>query len=101
MSFRSQSGSSGGIIWNDFVGLGANRQLLVWISLRVYGGGSVTIGGTGNPSTVVVSSVSTGGQTTSIPYALTSTSDGRATLYLVPTSSGMGGAWLGSTLYGF
>ncbi len=90
-------------IFLSFVGLGANRKLIGWFDLRVFGPGSssLTIGGSGNPSTVVVSNQQTGGARTSVPFAMTATADGRATAYIVGTLNGHGGSWYGTTLWGF
>jgi hypothetical protein len=102
VSIRSQMGSLNGVIYLNFSTLGANRKCIAWFDLLVYGptGSSLTLGGTGNPSTVVVSQAATGGQRTWVPFALTASSSGQATAYIVPTLSGHGGAWYGTTLYG-
>lgn len=90
-------------IFLSFSGLGANRKLIGWFDVRVFGPGSssLTIGGSGNPSTVVVSNQQTGGARTSVPFAMTATADGRATAYLVGSLTGHGGSWYGTTLWGF
>jgi hypothetical protein len=100
VSIRSHTGSLDGMIFLNFTGLGANRKCIAWVDLRVYGGSSLTLGGTGNPSTVVVSSASTGGQRTSVPLALTAMSNGQASAYVVPTLAGQGGVWYSTIVYG-
>lgn len=99
VSIRTSGGFSG-VIYFHFNGLGANRKCIAWLDLRVYGGSSLAIGGTGNPSTVVVTAQATGGQRTWVPFALTAGSGGTAICYLVPTLTGQGGAWYGISLYG-
>lgn len=86
----------------SFFGLGANRKLISFFDVQVFGPAStsITIGGTGNPSTTVVSNQATAGQRVSIPFAMTATSDGRAYAYLVPSLTGHSGAWFGTSLYG-
>ncbi|MGS0684929.1 hypothetical protein ACVBEQ_07225 [Nakamurella sp. GG22] len=86
-----------------FNGLGSNRKLLAWFDVRVFGPGStsLTIGGTGNPSTTVVTNQATGGQRVTIPFGMTATSDGRAYAYVVPTLTGHAGSWYGTSVYGF
>ena len=102
VSIRSQAGSLSGIVYFTFSNLGANRKCIVWFDLRVNGpsGSSITLGGSGNPSTVVVTFQATGGQRTWVPLALTASSSGQAIAYMVPTLSGHGGAWYGSSVYG-
>jgi len=87
----------------SFAGLGANRKILAYFDVQVFGPGSnsVTIGGTGNPSNSVVSNQATGGQRVSIPYGMTATSDGKAYAFLVPTLTGNSCAWYGTSVYGF
>ncbi len=87
-----------GVLWNDFRGLAAGQHLVVWLKIRAYGSGTLSIGGTGNPSTVVVSNP---GATTliDVPFALTASNSGTAILFVVPTLTGMGGEWASSTLY--
>jgi hypothetical protein len=52
------------------------------------------------PVPVVVTSASTGGKRVSVPLAMTASSDGTAFAYFVPTLTGHGGAWYGTTVYG-
>jgi hypothetical protein len=100
IAMQSKPGIFDGVVWHSFNGLGANRQCIIWLSLRVYGASSLIIGGTGNPSQLTVSHANTGGQTVSVPFGMTATSDGRAYLYIVPAQDNQGGEWYSSSLYG-
>lgn len=102
LSLRSRAGAFTAL-FVSFAGLGSNRKLIAWFDVRVFGPAatSLTIGGTGNPSTTVVTNQATGGQRVSIPFGMTATSDGRAYAFLVPTLTGHGGSWFGTSLYGF
>jgi hypothetical protein len=102
VSIRSQPGGFASVIYTGFAGLGANRKCIAWFDLRVYSGAStsITLGGSGNPSTVVVTNQATGGQRTWVPLALTANASGTALAYMVPTLNGHGGAWYGVSLYG-
>ena len=101
--FRWIPGSFGSIVWLDVQNLGANRNLLIYIELRVNPPGAVTftLGGTGNPTSTLVSHQGTGGARTFVPLSLKSTADGRAIAYVTPTQPDFGGASYGATLYGF
>jgi len=103
IGFRWIPGSFGSIVWLDVQNLGANRNLLIYIELRVNPPGAVTftLGGTGNPTSTLVSHHGTGGARTFVPLSLKSTADGRAIAYVTPTQPDFGGAWYGATLYGF
>jgi hypothetical protein len=100
VSIRDEAGLNA--IFFNFQTLGANRKCIAWFDLRVYGPGStsLTLGGTGNPSTVVVTNQATAGQKVSVPYALTALPDGRASAYVVPSFPTHGGVWYGTTVYG-
>lgn len=100
ISMYSTPGVFDGVVWHTFNGLGASRNLIIWLSLRVYGGSSLVIGGTGNPAQLTVTSASTAGQQVSVPFGMTSTQDGRAYLYLLPSLDNQGGQWFSSSLYG-
>ncbi len=100
VTMQTRPGVFDGVVWHSFSGVGANRQCIMWVSLRVFGGSSLVIGGTGNPSTLTVTASATGGQQVSIPFGLTATSDGRVYTYLVPALDNMGGQWFSTTLYG-
>jgi hypothetical protein len=102
LTLRSQAGAFTALFLS-FAGLGANRKVLAYFDIQVFGpaSNSITIGGTGNPSTAVVTNQATGGQRLNIPFGMTATSDGRAYAYLVPTLTGNSCAWYGTSLYGF
>ena len=103
VSIRSKSGGPSGVIYFNFSGLGAGRKCVAWVDMVVYSspaGSAITMGATGNPSQVVVTSASTGGKRVSVPLAMTASSDGTAFAYFVPTLTGHGGAWYGTTVYG-
>ena len=103
IGFRWVPGTFGSIVWLEFRNLGANRNLLIYIELRVNPPGAVTfiLGGTGNPTSTLVSNQSTGDVRTFIPLSLKSTADGRAIAYVTPQQPDYGGAWYSATLYGF
>jgi len=104
IGFRWNPGTFfGSIVWFDFRNLGANRKLVAWIELRVSPPGPTTfrLGGSGNPTSVLVSNQGTGGQRTIVPLALKSGSDGRAIAFVTPTEPGAGGVWYATTLFGF
>jgi len=102
IGFKWNPGSWGSIVWFDFYNLGANRDLVCWIELRVNPPGPTTfrLGGSGNPTGIIINHQSTGGQRTWIPMYLRSGSDGRAVAYVTPTQLGGGGAWYATSLYG-
>jgi len=103
IGFRWVPGTFGSIVWFDFQNLGANRNLLIYIELRVNPPAAVTftLGATGNPTTTLVSNQSTGGVRTFVPLSLKSTANGRAIAYVTPKQFNDGGAWYSTTLYGF
>lgn len=104
IGFRWNPGTFfGSLVWFDFRNLGANRNLVAWIELRVNPPGPTTfrLGGSGNPTSILVSNQGTGGQRTIIPLTLKSGSDGRAIAFVTPTEPGAGGAWYSTTLFGF
>ena len=104
IGFRWNPGTFfGSIVWFDFRNLGANRDLLAWIELRVNPPGPTTfrIAGSGNPTSILISNQGTGGQRMIVPLVLKSGADGRAIAYVTPTEPGFGGAWYSTTLFGF
>lgn len=101
LSFRSRAGAFTAL-FVSFAGLGSNRKLIAWFDVRVFGPAATSLAiGTGNPSMTVVTNQATGGHRVSIPFGMTATSDGRAYAFLVPTLTGHGGAWFGTSMYGF
>ena len=75
IGFRWNPGTFfGSIVWFDFRNLGANRNLVAWIELRVNPPGPTTfrIAGSGNPTSILVSNQGTGGQRLIVPLALKS-----------------------------
>ena len=103
VSIRSKSGGPNGAIYFNLSGLGAGRKCVAWVDLLVYSspaGCSITMGATGNPSQVVVTAASTGGKRVSVPLSMTASADGTAFAYFVPSLTGHGGAWYGTTVYG-
>jgi hypothetical protein len=103
IGFKWNPGSWGSIVWFDFYNLGANRDLICWIELRVNPPATTTfrLGGTGNPTGTIVNHQSTGGLRTWVPIYLKSMADGRAIVFVTPTGLGDGGAWYSTSLYGF
>jgi len=104
IGFRWNPGTFfGSIVWFDFRNLGANRNLLAWIELRVNPPGPTTfrLAGSGNPTIILVNNQGTAGQRTIVPLTLKSGPDGRAIAYVTPTELGFGGAWYSTTLFGF
>src|SRR5262245_38721437 len=101
VSIRSTPGGFSSVIYFGFSGLGANRKCIAWFDLRVYSGAStaLVLGGSGNPSTVVVTNGATGGQRTWVPLALTANASGNAVAYMVPSQTGHGGVWFATQLY--
>jgi hypothetical protein len=102
VSIRSQPGAFASVIWVGFSGLGANRKCIAWFDLLVYGPAStsISLGGSGNPSTVVVTHQATAGQRTWVPLALTASASGTALAFMIPTLTGHGGRWHATQLYG-
>ena len=103
IGFRWIPGGFGSLVWFDFQNVGANRNLIIYIELRVNPPGPVTfrLGATGNPTNTLVSNQGTGGLRTYVPLSMKSTAEGRAIAYVTPTQPDYGGAWYSTSLYGF
>jgi hypothetical protein len=98
ISMSSASGRRTGVVYNDFRGLGGSSQCLALIKVSVDQPNSLTIGGTGNPTQLIVAGSATAG-TVSVGFTLTASEDGTAALYVLPSRVGMSGFWLSTSLH--
>jgi hypothetical protein len=81
-----------------FLGLGANTQAMGTIDLKLFSSTPTTvrISATNNPSTMVLTTGSTGGKRVTVQVPMKATASGFATVLLQPDTSDQGFIWYGA-----